>query len=196
MSRCYAVPAFEAWTLLAAMAAVSAGAAASAQKRHELEYALFRSREVLEGDVDALVEARNENKRFMAFLFHEIRAPLSVISLGIPVLRDHAFGTATRATKDAPRGSDVDEADDRDFALETADLMAGSMDIVQRVLGDVLDLMHNTEQRQATLAPQWTSLRALVDSALESAEPMFERCLLYTSPSPRDQRGSRMPSSA
>ena len=24
----------------------------------------------------------------------------------------------------------------------------------------------------------------------------FERCLLYTSPSPRDQRGSRMPSSA
>ena len=25
---------------------------------------------------------------------------------------------------------------------------------------------------------------------------LFERCLLYTSPSPRDQRGSRMPSSA
>ena len=25
---------------------------------------------------------------------------------------------------------------------------------------------------------------------------MFNRCLLYTSPSPRDQRGSRMPSSA
>ena len=27
-------------------------------------------------------------------------------------------------------------------------------------------------------------------------EPADERCLLYTSPSPRDQRGSRMPSSA
>ena len=26
--------------------------------------------------------------------------------------------------------------------------------------------------------------------------PMFRACLLYTSPSPRDQRGSRMPSSA
>ena len=26
--------------------------------------------------------------------------------------------------------------------------------------------------------------------------PWFEICLLYTSPSPRDQRGSRMPSSA
>ena len=28
------------------------------------------------------------------------------------------------------------------------------------------------------------------------ATPMFYPCLLYTSPSPRDQRGSRMPSSA
>ena len=26
--------------------------------------------------------------------------------------------------------------------------------------------------------------------------PVFNTCLLYTSPSPRDQRGSRMPSSA
>ena len=29
-----------------------------------------------------------------------------------------------------------------------------------------------------------------------SADPPFHPCLLYTSPSPRDQRGSRMPSSA
>ena len=28
------------------------------------------------------------------------------------------------------------------------------------------------------------------------ATPWLETCLLYTSPSPRDQRGSRMPSSA
>ena len=28
------------------------------------------------------------------------------------------------------------------------------------------------------------------------SKPRFEICLLYTSPSPRDQRGSRMPSSA
>ena len=30
----------------------------------------------------------------------------------------------------------------------------------------------------------------------ETAEPLSPGCLLYTSPSPRDQRGSRMPSSA
>ena len=33
-------------------------------------------------------------------------------------------------------------------------------------------------------------------SRLNSAEVSFTPCLLYTSPSPRDQRGSRMPSSA
>ena len=31
---------------------------------------------------------------------------------------------------------------------------------------------------------------------VEGIEPMTSVCLLYTSPSPRDQRGSRMPSSA
>ena len=30
----------------------------------------------------------------------------------------------------------------------------------------------------------------------DALEPLIEDCLLYTSPSPRDQRGSRMPSSA
>ena len=36
-----------------------------------------------------------------------------------------------------------------------------------------------------------------IDSRDTTAEPAIESiCLLYTSPSPRDQRGSRMPSSA
>ena len=34
------------------------------------------------------------------------------------------------------------------------------------------------------------------DVTLYAATPPLEACLLYTSPSPRDQRGSRMPSSA
>ena len=36
----------------------------------------------------------------------------------------------------------------------------------------------------------------LVSDALEPIKGMLNSCLLYTSPSPRDQRGSRMPSSA
>ena len=38
--------------------------------------------------------------------------------------------------------------------------------------------------------------RTLVDKAIPLNEGCFTPCLLYTSPSPRDQRGSRMPSSA
>ena len=36
----------------------------------------------------------------------------------------------------------------------------------------------------------------LVDAAGEGEVTLVSICLLYTSPSPRDQRGSRMPSSA
>ena len=46
----------------------------------------------------------------------------------------------------------------------------------------------------------WTNgaIQALkaVEWGHSGSEVMYKRCLLYTSPSPRDQRGSRMPSSA
>ena len=41
-----------------------------------------------------------------------------------------------------------------------------------------------------------TSAVALFTETIEIAETEPDDCLLYTSPSPRDQRGSRMPSSA
>ena len=41
-----------------------------------------------------------------------------------------------------------------------------------------------------------TFLTYALPGSLVMAESMFVGCLLYTSPSPRDQRGSRMPSSA
>ena len=51
-------------------------------------------------------------------------------------------------------------------------------------------------------APTGAEVEPLDESAVMEiaaqiqAEPAIEACLLYTSPSPRDQRGSRMPSSA
>ena len=42
--------------------------------------------------------------------------------------------------------------------------------------------------------PQWEELDGLCETL--GAVGKNEPCLLYTSPSPRDQRGSRMPSSA
>ena len=40
------------------------------------------------------------------------------------------------------------------------------------------------------------TVEKIVDKLLELVKLTIEACLLYTSPSPRDQRGSRMPSSA
>ena len=49
---------------------------------------------------------------------------------------------------------------------------------------------------QATITPQSASNKILVMICLHAAVGGSYACLLYTSPSPRDQRGSRMPSSA
>ena len=43
--------------------------------------------------------------------------------------------------------------------------------------------------------PELSDGQILVANDVMSVDP-YMRCLLYTSPSPRDQRGSRMPSSA
>ena len=56
----------------------------------------------------------------------------------------------------------------------------------------------DTQQNQALIQ---SSLMAVIHTNPESATLLYENlpaniCLLYTSPSPRDQRGSRMPSSA
>ena len=43
---------------------------------------------------------------------------------------------------------------------------------------------------------EWKDRALRVAAEMENLKRRSETCLLYTSPSPRDQRGSRMPSSA
>ena len=60
-------------------------------------------------------------------------------------------------------------------------------------------LAEQTAQAQAALGTQLTNAEdslAQQITACNDALTQLETCLLYTSPSPRDQRGSRMPSSA
>ena len=57
----------------------------------------------------------------------------------------------------------------------------------------LLDWRLEAYRRWLTLEePEW----AMVDYPKIDFQDMYYYCLLYTSPSPRDQRGSRMPSSA
>ena len=52
---------------------------------------------------------------------------------------------------------------------------------------------------KAKTIKRFRELRVLLggqNQAEPADNPLYQSCLLYTSPSPRDQRGSRMPSSA
>ena len=53
--------------------------------------------------------------------------------------------------------------------------------------------LHNIIGRRAALIPNYSYSSAMVSAGKNG---LVWTCLLYTSPSPRDQRGSRMPSSA
>ena len=52
-----------------------------------------------------------------------------------------------------------------------------------------LGLQANKLAEDLNISPSYLNL-------IESGKRKIDGCLLYTSPSPRDQRGSRMPSSA
>ena len=61
------------------------------------------------------------------------------------------------------------------------------------------NLPNQIDYLQVDIDPSYQSLASLKKIDLETyrfSVITFETCLLYTSPSPRDQRGSRMPSSA
>ena len=72
------------------------------------------------------------------------------------------------------------EIEDREERNKTAKAIIAVMGNLQPHLRDVPDFQHKL----------WDQLFIISDFKLDVD------CLLYTSPSPRDQRGSRMPSSA
>ena len=73
-------------------------------------------------------------------------------------------------------------SEDRGDYLQNSRMIAALADIAEPI--DTLFTASNEPMWNNSYAPQNTS------------NPLFIDCLLYTSPSPRDQRGSRMPSSA
>ena len=64
-------------------------------------------------------------------------------------------------------------------------------------LKTLTDLMRDMQVNQAALQRQFVDLSTSRESGgVENADALDNVCLLYTSPSPRDKRQSRMPSSA
>ena len=74
-------------------------------------------------------------------------------------------------------------------------LLAVVIPVIVLVIQDMLLKKHTVRR----LYPFFGRFRYLLESVRPEIQQYFvesDTCLLYTSPSPRDQRGSRMPSSA
>ena len=66
----------------------------------------------------------------------------------------------------------------------------GTENTFEKLVQNLLILEHDA------IAAYDSTIDKLEDQASKTRIAEFKACLLYTSPSPRDQRGSRMPSSA
>ena len=124
----------------------------------------------------------------------------------------------TGDTSDSDQSSDTDNAlpsiNEPDVSLDEMLSLAcrqGKLDIVQLLLQSGAHVNHrnkagNTPLLEACsqghvpvanyLLEHGSKIDAPTETTLDSALTWACTCLLYTSPSPRDQRGSRMPSSA
>ena len=117
---------------------------------------------------------------------HEINNPLATIAWAAESLesRVHDMLDPEFEYDDESRETDIAQMKKylrqmQDEAFRCKGITAGLLDFAR--MGDMKKVSTNLSQ--------------VIDSVIEMVKPL-SNCLLYTSPSPRDQRGSRMPSSA
>ena len=83
--------------------------------------------------------------------------------------------------------------------LQTSGLSADKIKIVEGDLADTQQSLASSMSASVSGTVDSTAFRAAIDAKIAddvASGKLTANCLLYTSPSPRDQRGSRMPSSA
>ena len=77
------------------------------------------------------------------------------------------------------------------------DILSGSVfSLPQVYINGVVTWHPNSNQILLNNPLTLSEIKHIIEAALSQHVTPFITCLLYTSPSPRDQRGSRMPSSA
>ena len=122
---------------------------------------------------EALETADRLKSEFVGHVSYQLRTPLTTISGYADFLQNQGAGELT------------DKQSEYVFAIQSAsDDLAKSID-------DILDLAA-IDANVLDLELGDVNIFELLNHSLD----YVATCLLYTSPSPRDQRGSRMPSSA
>ena len=98
------------------------------------------------------------------------------------IIREEAAGDGGKASNPASDANDAsDGSDDEDNSFRGGAMKAFKAEVIE-VIGELIDELESVNAH-------------IVQQALEHVSPSSV-CLLYTSPSPRDMRRSRMPSSA
>ena len=132
---------------------------------------------------------------------HEAALGHNAVAVELQLLGDLTGVQGAKRLARAAQWLDADQFEQADQLLETALDQAAAAE----AWGLAMDLLQQQLQLQwaaggdgARVRQRIQRLATVLDDryALQQLQPEAEPCLLYTSPSPRDQRGSRMPSSA
>ena len=120
-----------------------------------------------------------------------------VFSLGLATLM--AVGSATAATPAGPTDTPITVTKDIQALIKGLDLDITKIDdttikVKFMVNGDDELIVISTDSAMDSTLKEALNYKQVDASGLKPYKVYI--CLLYTSPSPRDQRGSRMPSSA
>jgi signal transduction histidine kinase/ActR/RegA family two-component response regulator len=107
--------------------------------------------EALRARTEALIEADRHKDEFLATLAHELRNPLAPIRTGLAVLRARKSDTPGRVVT----------------------MMERQLGHMVRLIDDLLDVSR-VSRGKVTLRKERVSLRAIVDSAIETSRPLIE----------------------
>ena len=97
----------------------------------------------------------------------------------------------TKANTEVSEFKIIDDEKNTPTLKEAQDFVGGMVECITFPNGDLLIVNEEGKLMNLPLNPEATLLWRMTFT-----KDKYVTCLLYTSPSPRDQRGSRMPSSA
>ena len=151
---------------------------------------------------------RRRNARTIAIQHLEARVALSGVNVmataSADMMMDEMYGPTEPVMSEAMMPSTESDMSGMESEMAMMEAMAMN-DLMTTAESAVVDLTQITPENRVVLSDLFAQGQPVVsarsasftaNSAPASQGELPQICLLYTSPSPRDQRGSRMPSSA
>ena len=141
-----------------------------------------------------LLEASRAGADIMAKNGIDFKYPSYVQDIMGPMCFDYGFGPF-RWVCASGKPEDLQKTDAIACAV-LEEIKKSSPKEIQQQMSDNIQWIKGAQENKLVVGSQARILYADAEGRVKIAKAFNDACLLYTSPSPRDQRGSRMPSSA